>query len=391
MGWNGLRGRAVYNRRMKILVTGAHFTPAQAVIEELKKIEGTEVVYLGRKSTREGDPTPSAESQILPKMGVRFIPIVAGRLQRHFTIHTIPSLLKIPVGFLQSLYLLIREKPDVVLSFGGYVGVPVVFAAWLLSIPVIIHEQTLLPGLANRISSFFADRIAVTFKDGGFKGGKVVLTGNPLRSDVIHAEGKRIAADIKKVALQAEKNNLPLILIVGGNQGSHLINEAVREILPELIEIACVVHQTGDSKFEDFERLQKEVSILPDSARYLAIKWIEGQETGWLMKNAAMVVCRAGMNTLLEVSFFGTPVLIIPLPVKEQISNAKFFEKLENARVLWQKDLDEDNLLKAVRGGLAGMNGLKENAKRAREIIVPDAAKRVALETVILAKSYHAS
>src|SRR3989344_9001367 len=116
---------------MKILITGAHFTPAVATIEELKKVENEEIVYVGRNTTLEGDRTQSVESKVLPALGVKFIPIIAGRLQRSFTPYTIPSLLKIPIGWIQALYIILSEKPDVILSFGGYVAVPVVIVGWL--------------------------------------------------------------------------------------------------------------------------------------------------------------------------------------------------------------------------------------------------------------------
>jgi len=99
---------------MKVLLTGAHFTPAVAVAEELKKYPNVKLVYVGRKTTLEGDKTTSIESKVLPSLGVRFIPIITGRLQREFTIYTIPSLLKIPIGILQALYIILRERPDLV-------------------------------------------------------------------------------------------------------------------------------------------------------------------------------------------------------------------------------------------------------------------------------------
>src|SRR3989344_6440377 len=197
---------------MKVLITGAHFTTAVAVIEELKNLsalpyrqaggrqdkENIEIVYVGRKTTMEGDSSPSAESQILPKMGVKFIPIVAGRLQRSFTLYTVPALLKIPVGFLQSIYIILREKPDVVVSFGGYVGVPVVFVSWLWSIPILIHEQTLVSGLANKISGLFADKVAVSFNmEHSFNKEKVILTGNPIRKEILRHDKNDLDEDFK--------------------------------------------------------------------------------------------------------------------------------------------------------------------------------------------------
>src|SRR5260221_10967548 len=133
---------------MKILLTGAHFTPAQAVIEELQD-DKIEIVYVGRTTTREGDSTPSVESEVLPKLRVKFVPIIAGRIRKVFDLWTIISLLKIPIGFIQAPFILLSENPDVIVSFGGYVAVPVVIWGWLLSKPIIVHEQTLVTGLAN--------------------------------------------------------------------------------------------------------------------------------------------------------------------------------------------------------------------------------------------------
>src|SRR5258708_38261770 len=125
---------------MKILLTGAHFTPAQAVIEELQVLNSQalqddkiEIVYVGRTTTREGDSTPSVESEVLPKLRVKFVPITAGRIRKVFDIWTIISLLKIPIGFIQAPFILLSENPDVIVSFGGYVAVPVVIWGWLRS------------------------------------------------------------------------------------------------------------------------------------------------------------------------------------------------------------------------------------------------------------------
>ena len=102
---------------MKILLTGTHFTTTVATIEEFKKYPKVELVYVGRRTTREGDSSRSVESTELPKLGVKFIPIIAGRLQISFTIYTISSLLKIPIGFIQAFFIILQEKPDVILSF----------------------------------------------------------------------------------------------------------------------------------------------------------------------------------------------------------------------------------------------------------------------------------
>lgn len=371
---------------MKILITGAHLTPAVAVVEELNKNKNVQIVYVGRKTTREGDATPSIESQVLPTKGVKFIPIITGRLQRSFTIYTIPSLLKIPIGFIQAFFILLFEKPDVILSFGGYVAVPLVFWSWLLSIPVIIHEQTLVSGLSNRLSSLFASRIAVSFDQNinKFDSSKTVLTGNPLRKNILNLIDN-VDKDFRNVLGTAKKENLPVVLITGGNQGSHVINQTVEDGLDQLIKIACIIHQTGDSKFADFERL---TSLQND--RYLVKKWIS-DEMGAILKMCDFVVCRAGANTLTELAYFGKPTLVIPIPYiyqDEQNVNARYFEKLGLVQILFQSDLSKDSLINKIKYMIKNIDYLKKKAQEAKKVVIPDAAKRLALETILLAERY---
>src|SRR3989344_7453515 len=282
---------------MRVLLTGTHFTTAAATIPELKKFRDVDLVYVGRRTTREGDATPSVESIELPKLGVKFIHITTGRLQRSFTLYTIPSLLKIPIGFIQAFFIIQKEKPDVVLSFGGYVGVPIVFWAWLLSIPVIIHEQTLVSGLANKISSIFANKIAVSFEsDDSFNGEKVILTGNPIRQEILDAKAVR------------RRSLLPTILITGGNQGSHVLNIAVEEVLDELTKKAFVIHQAGDSKFKDFERLENRQNERYTVRKFISSDWVN------VLSKVDLVIGRAGINTLSELAYLSIPTLVIPVP-----------------------------------------------------------------------------
>lgn len=354
---------------MKILLTGTHFTVAQATIEEFKEYPKVELVYVGRATTREGDSTTSQESTELPKLGVKFIPIIAGRLQRAFTLYTIPSLLKIPIGFSQALWIVYREKPDVVLSFGGYVSLPVVLAAWLFSIPVIIHVQTLVTPLASKLSSSFADKIAVSFDtDYDFDKDKIILTGNPVRREIAQCVPGRHAG------------KLPTILITGGNQGSHVINRAIEDCLDDLVKIANVIHQTGDSKFGDFERLESK-----QNDNYKVYKWIPNM--GQILGNVDLVVGRSGINTLTELAYLGIPALVIPIPYlyqDEQNKNAKFFANLGSVKILPQSKLSGRTLVEDVGEMLKNLSKLKIHAKRAKAVIIEDAAKKLALETILL-------
>lgn len=375
------------SKNVKILITGAHFTPAVAVIEELKKkADKIEIVCVGRSTTLEGDPTPSVESQVLPQLGVKFIPITTGRIQRSFTPYTIPSILKIPIGFIQALYIILSERPDVILSFGGYVAVPVVVVGWLFSIPIIIHEQTLVSGLAHRISRLFADKVALSFDEKVKSRKKTILTGNPIRKEILDSNflyvQQIVSLEYLKVFKFSKEKKLPVILITGGNQGSHVINLAVEEYLDNLLKVACVIHTTGDNKFHDFERLK-----IRQQSNYLVKKWI-GDEWSVVLSKVDLVVSRAGINTLVELAYLGKPALVIPLPYlysDEQNKNAKFFEQLGLVKILLQSKLSGKSLIENVKFLLNNLNHLKKNAKKAKDIIIPDAAQRLAQETILLA------
>lgn len=372
---------------MKVLLTGAHFTPAQAVVEELKKLPDAEIVYIGRKYTQEGDKAPSVESQVLPKLGVKFIPIIAGRLRRIPDFQTILSFLKIPIGFIQSPIILLKEKPNIILSFGGYVSVPTVIWGWLLSIPIMVHEQTLVSGIANTISNIFADKVAVSFdKKYSFPREKIVLTGNPIRSELLKEENQA-SEEVKKVLKNKLKDKLKLIYVTGGNQGSLIINNALEPNLEELLKTSIVIHQTGDSKENHFEKFSELKKNLKNTERYLVQKWFNAEDVSQILKEADLVISRAGANTLLELAYFQVPTIVVPLPFlykNEQMVNAKFFENLGLCQIIEQKSLTPKKLLSAIKETFKNYSTFKESAKRSKAVVIPDGARRIVQEVLIL-------
>lgn len=371
---------------MKILITGAHFTPAQSIIEELLKVPDIELVYLGRKYARDDDKALSVESQILPKLGVKFIPIVAGKLNRFFSFGTIISFLKTPVGFIQSFYYLMKESPDLIISFGGFTGMPVVVSGWFLSVPSLIHEQSLNMGLANYISSFFADRIAVSFSDFRtptfINSDKIVVTGNPVREDFFKKE-KKLDDKIKNFVNSASKTRKPLILITAGNQGSHKINLLVEDTLIELSKVANIIHQTGDSKFNDFANLEKH-----QSGNYLVRKWISVSDFSFILENIDLAISRSGMNTLIELALNSVPTMIVPIPVgTEQQRNGHFFAKAGLGEVVKEDRLNPETFLSKIKEMIASKAELKKNALESKKLIVLDAKKRLMQEILIMLNS----
>ena len=326
------------------ILTGGHLTPALAVAEEMRG-RGWRVVYVGRKRALEGDTSPSVEQAVVTQLDFEFISLTTGRIQRRFTRHTLISLVKIPWGLLQSFMIIRRVRPTVLVSFGGYVAVPLVITAWCFGIPIVTHEQTMSPGLANQTLARFCRAVCISWESTRkfFRSQRVVFTGNPIRKALFVSTPGNLISVTK-----------PLILITGGNLGAHAINDAVGEILAELLTKYTLVHQSGDArKFRDFERLNVKKELLPERlrARYHIYKYLNQNEMGWLLKNAEMIVTRAGANITTEIIIFKKPALFIPLSWSgegEQIKNAEYVATRGGALVLPESQLTSTRLMQGI-------------------------------------------
>ncbi len=322
---------------MKIVIVGGHLSPALSIIQNLEK---DEVYYIGRKHTFEGDKAVSLEYQEISKLGIPFFTIKTGRLQRTFTKYTLFSLAKLPVGFYQALKILRKVKPDVILSFGGYLSVPVGFSAHFLKIPLVLHEQTLEVGFANKILSPFAEKICVSWETSlkHFPKEKTVLTGNPIKKEIL-----------KVSKLSKKTNDLPLIYVTGGSSGSHAINLLILETIEKLSKKYTVFHQTGDSqKYKDYDKLLEVKNNLDAkySKNYIIKKFLDPETSAQIIKSSDLVIGRAGINTVSELIYLKKPALFIPLPFSqknEQMKNAEFMKSLGLSEVISQ-DLVTDKI-----------------------------------------------
>lgn len=359
---------------MKLAITGGHLTPALALLPHLKKHS---LLFIIRKHTYEGDSGPSFEYETIKTLGIPFTILTAARLQRKFTVYTIPSILKFPIAFFQSLRILIQFRPDVVFSFGGYVALPVCLAAFLLRIPIVTHEQTASnAGLANRIIGMFAQKVCVAFKEAleYFPKDKVVLTGNPVREELFSPPTNSPFLTLAKK---------PLIYITGGSGGSHDINMFISSILERLLVDYTVIHQVGSVEiFHDWEVLLEKKKNLPKllAQRYIPRKHFSAHELAWIYRNAHLLVGRSGANTVYEILTFGIPSLLIPLVVganKEQEGNARLVEKVGLGKVLPQEDLSTEQLLKAISEMVVQNDRYKRNASLAKKHVVLDAKERI--------------
>lgn len=305
---------------LRIVLTGGHAgTAGIAVISELRKIEklnNAQIFWIGSKIAIEGKKAGTIESGVLPKLNVNFVPITAGKLQTKFTIYTIPSILKIPIGFIQSLFALINIKPKVILSFGGFSSFPVVFSAKLLKIPVIIHEQTVVVGRAFKASVPFATRILLAHGESRkfLKDKKSEVVGNPLMSGILSLK---------------EKSKLPenpTLLVIGGSRGSNFLNELMLEITESLLKNYNIIHLTGEGDFksQSIFRESLEVNLRNKYAIYPKVDPLN-------MKNvyqyADIAISRSGANTVSELIYAKIPTIFIPLPrtyLGEQVKNAQY-------------------------------------------------------------------
>lgn len=346
-------------------------TPALAVIEEFQKDKDTKIYFFGRKFAMEGDKNPSIESVTIEKLGIPFYPITTGRLQRRFSRYTLPSLVKIPYGLVQSLNYLKQIKPDVVVSFGGYLAVPVVMSAKLLNIPSITHEQTVVSGLANRIIGRFSTKIAVSWESSinHFPGEKVVLTGNPIRGELLK--------------IKRHKVSRPVLYFTGGNQGARIINESVLEILPELLEIFEVYHQTGASQnSEDLIKAKEVVSQLPESlrSRYHVDAWFDTETLTKILSKVTLVISRCGANTVTELASIGIPSILIPIPWvtgDEQTKNARLLEENGTAIILRQAEVTPKKLFTTIQVAMEKLDELEKNALSFKKTFKSNAAAKI--------------
>ena len=350
--------------------TGGHTSPGLAVAALLRERSRT-CVWIGSRS--------GIEAQRVPQSGIPYIAISTGKLRRYWAWQNVADLLvNVPAGTLSVLRILRTLRPRVVFGTGGFVALPVVLGAALLRVPVVLHEQTAVPGLANRIGARFARRIAVTFPDraGRLPAARVVVTGNPLRPEL--RAGSRSSA-IARFQLDPV---VPLVYVTGGAQGAHRINRVVGDALASITEQAQLIHQCGENPATgDRQWLEDRRAALPPALarRYTVVPYI-GAELAGIYAAAALVVARAGAGTVNECCQLGVPALYVPLPGTrgdEQTENARIVERVGGAVVLPQSMLTTERLVREIRALLADPAGLKQMGEHARTLAVPDAAERI--------------
>ena len=325
--------------------SGGHIAPIRAVAPILKE-KGYTLKWVG---------SSQFEKRAAHSLNIPFISILSGKMRRGLTLKNIVrnflDLFKVTLAFFQSLFFLLKERPKLIFSTGGFVSVPLVVAAGILRIPVVIHEQTIGFGLANKIALPFADTVLLAFEDSKkhipkkyWK--KVEVVGNPIRSDLLN--GSREA--FFKHFPQFQGIEKPILYITGGGQGAKQINEVVFHLLPTLLNNFLVIHQVGETGLEEAKTFAKSLDEELASS-YIPLGFI-GEELPHIYATASFAVSRAGAGTVNEFHIFRIPTVFIPLrPTQndEQMKNAQWFIERNEGSIIEPEKLSKEILLTHIK------------------------------------------
>ncbi len=318
----------------RIILTGGgtagHVTPNIALLPRLKEL-GYDIQYIGSYN--------GMEKGLIEPLGIPYHGISSGKLRRYFSLQNFTDPFRVLKGFGEAKKLIKELQPDVIFSKGGFVTVPVVMAGKKCKVPTIIHESDMTPGLANKISIPAATKICCNFPETleHLPKEKAVFTGSPIRQELLTGNAD---AALKFCGLSAGK---PVILIIGGSLGSVVVNNAVREILPDLLKDFHVIHLCGKGKVDD---------SLKSLEGYVQFEYIKS-ELKDLFALADVVISRAGANAICELLALHKPNLLIPLSANasrgDQILNARSFERQGFSKVLEEERLNKSTLLDSLQ------------------------------------------
>lgn len=344
------------NKKNKIILTGGgtagSVTPLLAVVDELKNKIQPEYIWIGTKN--------GPEKFMVEREGIKFMSILNGKLRRYFCWQNFVDPFKIIGGFIQSIIILIKEKPDLVMSAGGFVSVPIVWAAGILRIPVLIHQLDARPGLANKLMAPFAKVITTTFeKSLNDYGKKAVWIGGLMRNKLLHERMTKREA-LSKLGLRYDK---PVIFVIGGGTGSKSINDLIIKNLESLTKFTQIVHITGKN------RVDGNIPI-DDYEGYRPFEFLDINGMFKCFTASEVVVSRCGMGLLTELSFLGKPSVLIPMPSSHQEDNAKIFTEQNAAIVLSEKELTDKQFVSSIEGIIKNIEKKTELQKNIKKVII---------------------
>ena len=354
---------------MKILFTGGgtagHVTPSVPLIQMLKN-KGATIFYVGSKT--------GIERSLVAPLNIPYYAITTGKLRRYWSWQNVLTPFQLILGIVQSFLLCRRLKPNIIFSKGGFVALPVVIAAWLNRIPIVIHESDLTPGLANRLSFPFAKLICVTFPITAqyFKNkDKVFVTGVPIRESLYQGDRHK---GLRFCGFREEK---PVLLIMAGGLGSVDINNMIRRLLVPLTSKFQIIHLCGKGK------LDEHFSNVPD---YKQVEYLQ-EELADVLASADLVISRAGATSIYELIALKKPHILLPLSKQasrgDQIKNANYFSQQGLSKVLYAEEFSDEKFLQTVFACYVDLEAIKNKLTNFKQL---DSARLIVDKLVALSK-----
>ncbi|MFA6322322.1 MAG: UDP-N-acetylglucosamine--N-acetylmuramyl-(pentapeptide) pyrophosphoryl-undecaprenol N-acetylglucosamine transferase [Candidatus Buchananbacteria bacterium] len=334
--------------------TGGSVTPLISIYQEIKKRDNqASFLWLSPKH----DPLKN----LVREYNLEIKEIASGKLRRYFDWRNFIDPLFIFLGFCQSFFIILKFKPDYIVSAGGFVAVPVSWAGWFLGKKILIHQQDVVPGLANKLMAGLATKITVTFaaslKD--FDKNKTVVVGNAVRQEIFSGSKDRGVSEFKLEA------NLPIVLVVGGGTGALVLNSLTLKALPQLVEFCQIIHITGGKIFQEFSH-----------PRYKPVVFLTKQFKDVLVA-ADLVVTRAGLGILTESAALKKAILVIPMPHSHQEKNAEEFFRNNAAALLSEVNLTSDQLAQAIKSLLKDEVQLNNYRRNIAKVLPTDGSSKI--------------
>ena len=344
--------------------TGGSVTPIIAVAEELMKNRPDyNYIFIGTKKGPERELLASSNLEV----DFKFYSLIAGKWRRYFSWQNFFDIFKIIIAFFYSCYYIYKLKPRVIFSAGAFVSVPLAYAAYFFRVPVVIHQLDLRPGLANKLMSKVAKVVSLGFeKSKKSFPKKGIVIGNPVRIKLIKEAKLKKESYRLKFGLEKKK---PLILVIGGGTGAVALNKLVSETWPFIRNKWQLVHIYGKNK---------ELDKFKDND-YRAFSFLPNLDLISIMAASDLIITRAGLGVLTEISALAKPAIIIPMPNSHQEDNASIFSKEKAAIVYNQKDLNTSKLIEKLNLLSSDKKIMENLSKKVDNIISKGAEKELAM------------
>ncbi len=362
--------------------TGGHFYPIIAVAQKVREIIEHEKIVGAKLYYISDNPY---DKELLFENSLVYEEITAGKLRTYFSWKNFSDVFKTGFGIVNAIFKLFTIYPDVVFGKGGYASFPVIFAARLLFIPVVVHESDSAPGRVNMWAGHFAKKVAVSFEEAGkyFKKDRVAWTGQPIRTEIETPSSKEEGMEYFKL-----ESNLPVVLVLGGSQGAELINNTILDALPHLVDKYQVIHQTGVRNFQAVnERVAVVLNDNPNKSRYMPMAFLNPLELKMAGGAANIIISRAG-SFIFEFASWGVPTILVPITktnLDHQKKNAFAYARAGGGVVVEEANMTANILSSEIERIISDKVAWEQMKQNAKAFSRPGASTKIARALVDIA------